>query len=247
MIWARYGALVHLVEEHSGRAVELGDDDPLGAVDDEGAVVGHERDVPEVDFLLLDIPDRPHPRLRVLVVHRETDGDLERNGVRHAPLLALLDVVLELQTDGVAASVADRAPVLVRLAAGRAGNFTVAHGIGANGGAAAGALSPKVLQTLELSALALPDPDGVLHELELAVLAEVGDGEDRLEDRLKTHVFPFRREQVHLKEPLVRLPLDLDEVRDRNHRPDSREIDAIAIGIYGEFLHLCFQTPNDTI
>ena len=40
-----------------GRAVHLGDDDPLGAVDDEGALLGHERDVAHVDVLLLDVLD----------------------------------------------------------------------------------------------------------------------------------------------------------------------------------------------
>ena len=35
--------------------MELRDDDPLGAVDDERAVVGHQRDVAEVDLLLLGV------------------------------------------------------------------------------------------------------------------------------------------------------------------------------------------------
>src|SRR6185369_7693300 len=44
------GAGALLGEEHTRAAVELGDDDPLGAVDDERAVVGHQRDVAEVDL-----------------------------------------------------------------------------------------------------------------------------------------------------------------------------------------------------
>ena len=40
-----------------GRAVELRDDDPLGPVDDERAVLGHHRDLAEVDLLLLDVAD----------------------------------------------------------------------------------------------------------------------------------------------------------------------------------------------
>ncbi len=33
--------------------MQLGDDDPLGAVDDEGAPGGHQGELPHVDFLLL--------------------------------------------------------------------------------------------------------------------------------------------------------------------------------------------------
>ena len=50
------GGLVELAGEvDPGRAHELGDDDPLGAVDDEGAPAGHDREVPHEDFLLLDL------------------------------------------------------------------------------------------------------------------------------------------------------------------------------------------------
>ncbi len=43
------------LEDHAGRAHQLGDDDTLGAVDDEGAAVGHHREVPHEDRLLLDL------------------------------------------------------------------------------------------------------------------------------------------------------------------------------------------------
>jgi len=46
-----------VVEQHARRAVHLADDDALGPVDDEGAVVGHERDIAHVDVLLLDIDE----------------------------------------------------------------------------------------------------------------------------------------------------------------------------------------------
>ena len=45
--------------------------------------------------------------LGVLVPDDEPDGDLERHGERHAALLALLDVVLELHRDGGAAQITD--------------------------------------------------------------------------------------------------------------------------------------------
>jgi hypothetical protein len=47
-----------VIEEHTGRAVQLADDDALGPVDDERAVLGHQRDLAEVDLLLLDVADR---------------------------------------------------------------------------------------------------------------------------------------------------------------------------------------------
>ena len=56
--------LVFRVEERARRPVQLADDDALGAVDDERAVVAHQRDVAEVDLLLLDVADRLDARSR---------------------------------------------------------------------------------------------------------------------------------------------------------------------------------------
>ena len=96
------------------RADELGDDDALGAVDDEGAAVGHEREVAHEHLLLLDLSG--------LLVD-EAHLDEERRLVRHVLLLALLDGVLgvaELVTaelDGkVAGEVLDRRDVVEGLA-----------------------------------------------------------------------------------------------------------------------------------
>src|SRR5262249_10504295 len=112
--------LVFRVEESARRAVQLRDDDALGAVDDERAVLGHQRDVAEVDLLLLDVADGLDAGLGILVPDDEADRHLERHGVGHAALLTLVDVVLELQTDRVAADVADVAARLIRLPAARA-------------------------------------------------------------------------------------------------------------------------------
>ena len=73
------------LEVDAGRADELGDDDTLGAVDDERALVGHQREVAHEDRLALDLAG--------LVVH-ELGRDEERSGVREVALLALLDRVL---------------------------------------------------------------------------------------------------------------------------------------------------------
>ena len=83
-----------VVEEHARAAVHLRDDDPLGAVDDEGAVGGHERHVAHVDVLLLDVLDRLGLGLGVDVEHDEPERHLERRGIRHAALTALVDIVL---------------------------------------------------------------------------------------------------------------------------------------------------------
>ena len=79
-----------VLEEHARRPVQLGDDHPLGAVDDERAVVGHERDLAHVDLLLLHLLDR---RLGRLLVHdREADLGPQRRAIGEAALLAFGDV-----------------------------------------------------------------------------------------------------------------------------------------------------------
>ena len=82
-----------VIEEHAGAAVHLRDDDALGAVDDEGAVRRHERHVAHVDVLLLDVLDGLGLRLRIDVEHDEAQRHLERGGVGHAALAALVEVV----------------------------------------------------------------------------------------------------------------------------------------------------------
>ena len=68
----------------AGRADELGDDDALGAVDDEGAAIGHPREVAHEDGLLADLAG-------LLVL--EGDGRGQRPRVGHVLLAALLDRV----------------------------------------------------------------------------------------------------------------------------------------------------------
>ena len=82
-----------VVEEHARRAVHLRDDDALGAVDDEGAVVRHERHVAHVDVLLLDILDGLRAGFLVDIEHDEAQRHLQRRGIGHVALPALLDVV----------------------------------------------------------------------------------------------------------------------------------------------------------
>jgi hypothetical protein len=93
---ARVRLALVVIEEHAGRAVQLADDHPLRAVDDERAGVRHQRDLAEVDLLLLDVADRLDAGLLVDVPHDEPDDDLDRRRERHAAGAALVDVVLGL-------------------------------------------------------------------------------------------------------------------------------------------------------
>ena len=79
--------------------MELRNDHALRPVDHKGAVVGHDRDFPEVDLLLLHVADRLGTF--GIVPSDESNRHLERCGVGHASLEALLDVVLRL-FEGVA-------------------------------------------------------------------------------------------------------------------------------------------------
>ena len=90
----RMGLALVVIEEHARRTVHLRDDDALGAVDDERAVHRHERNVAHVDVLFLDVLDGPRAGLLVDIEHDEAQRHLERRGIGHAALTALVDVVL---------------------------------------------------------------------------------------------------------------------------------------------------------
>ena len=80
-----------VLEEHARAAVQLRDDDTLGAVDDEGAVVGHERHFAHVDLLLLDLLDRLGLR-RFTVIDDHLQLGAHGRGIGQAALLALTRV-----------------------------------------------------------------------------------------------------------------------------------------------------------
>ncbi len=170
------------LEEHAGRAVQLADNDALGAVDDEGAVVGHQRDFAEEDFLLLDVTDGFVAGLRILIEDRKPYCDFEWSRVGHAALFALRNVVLELQAYGIAAAAAEGHDVAIEGAATVAEDFTGVERIGLDGRAASriSASGTEMVQALEVAALAFPVPNGVIDELELAETAEIGDRENAL-------------------------------------------------------------------
>src|SRR5581483_8368760 len=85
-----------VVEKDTGRALELAHDHALGAVDDERALVRHEGQFTEVDFLTPLLADGLRLRLLVVIEHDEAQGDLERDRERHAAVVAFLDRVFRI-------------------------------------------------------------------------------------------------------------------------------------------------------
>ena len=81
------GLVLALVEVDAGRADQLGHHDTLGAVDDEGALLGHHREVAHEDRLALDLAGGVVDELR---------GDEQRRRVGLVLLLAVVDGCLDL-------------------------------------------------------------------------------------------------------------------------------------------------------
>jgi hypothetical protein len=87
---ARVRLAAIVLEEHARRAVQLRHDHALGAVDDERARGGHERDLAHVDFLLLHFLGGGLGR--VLVEDNQAHLGAQRARVGEAALLAFLDI-----------------------------------------------------------------------------------------------------------------------------------------------------------
>jgi hypothetical protein len=83
-----------LLEHHTGRPVQLADDDALRAIDDESPERREERQLTEIDLLLDDVAWPLDPV--DLLVDDELQRRLERRRVRHVSLDALLDRVLRV-------------------------------------------------------------------------------------------------------------------------------------------------------
>src|ERR1700722_3057104 len=183
--------------------MQLADDYAFGAVDDERAVFRHQRNIAEENFLFLDVANGLRAGVRVFVVNREADGDLERRGIRHAALLALIHVVLELERDRIAALVAERGRVLIERAALRAQHVARLIRVCDNGCAAIPAGGAQVVQAAQMAALALPVADSVVDEIELRKSAKILDRKYRREYGLQTGILTLARQQIHLQEALI--------------------------------------------
>ena len=207
--------------------MQLADDNAFGAVDDERSVLRHQRNFAEEDFLFLDVADALLAGFRVFRIHRQPYRDLERRRVCHAALLAFLHVVLELQAYRVAALVAERHHVLIEGAAMPAENVARVERVCADGRAAIAAGGTEVVQAFQVAALALPVADRIIDEFEIADAAKIRNRENGIENRLQPDVFALIGQQIHLQEPLVRLLLHLDQVRDRNRSLNFRKINSL--------------------
>ena len=86
------GLVRALIEVNAGAPDYLGDNDTLGAIDDESAALCHDREIAHEDLLLFDL-------LGLLIA--EADIDLERGRIVRVARLALLDGVLGLFVHGV--------------------------------------------------------------------------------------------------------------------------------------------------
>jgi hypothetical protein len=192
--------------------VQLGDNDALGAVDDEGPGVRHQWQLTEVELLFLDVPD-----LAVAVLTGvegdQPEGEPDRHRVRHPLATALVIVERQAQSDRGAADPAALDQVAVGLATARAHHLVLVRLAGLEQHPAVLAGQPQVVETLDAAAPAAPVADLVAHELQLAGVAEVGEREDRGEHRLQPAGGSLLGQQVHLQELLVGGPLDLDQVR----------------------------------
>jgi hypothetical protein len=85
-----------------------------------------------------------------------------------------------------------------------------------------------MVQTFKVAALALPVSDGVIDKFELRHFTEIANWKHGRENGLETAVFALARQQIHLKEALVRLFLDFDQVRDLDGALNLRKIQSLA-------------------
>ena len=81
-----------VIEKDAGAAMQLRDDDAFGAVDDERAVVCHERQFTQIHFLFAHVLDGLLGAACFLVEHHETNFDAQRCRIGQTAKLAFLDV-----------------------------------------------------------------------------------------------------------------------------------------------------------
>src|SRR6185437_11226087 len=112
------------------------------------------------------------------VVDLQANRDFQRSGVGHATLFALGLVILQLQTDGVAALGTEVRGVLVVSSAKVTKHVTGMERVGDDHMAAVRAGGTQMVQTLEVAAFALPVADGIIDKLQLRHVAKISDREN---------------------------------------------------------------------
>ena len=71
--------------------MQLRDDHSLGSIDNEGAILGHQRDFPKEDFLLFDVANGLSSGLLVLIPNHQAHDYLDRRRKSHPALMALIE------------------------------------------------------------------------------------------------------------------------------------------------------------
>ena len=97
-----------------------------------------------------------------------------------------------------------------------------------------------MVQTFQISALALPIADRIVDEFELTDAPEIGNRENGVENGLQTSIVALVRQKIHLQKALVRLLLYFDQIRDWYRRLDFRKINSFggcAIRVTVHFLN----------
>ncbi len=210
--------------------MQLADNDALGSIDNECAVLRHQGNVAEEDFLLLDVADGTVTGL-ILVPDGEPHRDFERSGVGHAALFAFRHVVLQLQPNRIAALVAEVGSVRVVGAALVAQNFAGMKRVRDHRRSAILTSRAQVMQPFQVAAFALPVANREVHKLKLRNIAEVGNRKHRLKYRLQPAVFAFAGQFIHLQEAVIGALLNLDQVRDLDGCWNFGKIETLAMDI----------------
>src|ERR1041385_7783020 len=100
------------------------------------------------------------------------------------------------------------------------------------------------METLKVSAFALPVADGIADEFERGNTAEIGYGKHGIENGLQSRVITFLRQHVPLEEPFIGILLHLDEIGNLNRRSDLRKIRSLSRGVGSGFRHFADFAPN---
>ena len=208
--------------------MQLAHDDAFRAVDDECAILGHQRNIAVENFLFLDVANGLRAAVGVLVVNGQADSNFQWRGIRHPAFLALVHVILQLHGHRVATLVAERRRILVERAALVADHIAGLVRVSDHRRTAMPARGSQVMQPLQVSALALPIPDGIVHEFQLRHFAEIPDGKNGSEHGLQSAVVSLARQQVHLQKALIGLHLHFDQIGNLDRPLNFREVQTLA-------------------
>ena len=85
-----------MVEKHARAAVHLRDNNTFRAIDDEGAVIGHERHIAHVDILFLDVAHGTATGFLIYIPNDQAQPHLERRGIGQPALDAFLNIIFRI-------------------------------------------------------------------------------------------------------------------------------------------------------